>query len=334
MLKNLKAGTSVTLKGLSKDEHKTQAPPRFSETKLISELERKGIGRPSTFSSIVSVIQDRGYVRKVKGQQLAPTFLGFAVVNLLTHKFPTFTAYDYTATMEDELEKIAEGKLSREKFLASFWNGSKGFEATVKDLTSNIDWTEIRELATLDLHNGYSIVYNKFGAFLQNNNGTPDEKGYLPSVKIDEEDLAEDFKDKETCDEIFTKSQNRVEAKELGVLEEGNYKGWTVTARDGKFGPFLQAVDPAGKEKPVNHPLPEDKDLTVVELKDVAGLFAEVKLPRQLSDQYFTGIGKRGAYLGFKKTAKSRKADFKNLPEGYDPRTITLDEAKKVWAES
>ena len=333
-IKELKAGSVVTLAKLTKNEHKTQPPPRYSEVSLVKKLSDLGIGRPSTFASIVSVIQERGYVTKIKGQQLAPTFLGFAVASLLSEKFPAFTSYDYTSQMEEALEEVEEGKISREKFLSNFWSGPKGFEQLIKDLNENIDWDEIRKLATLDLNNGYSVVYNKFGAFLQDNNGTPNEKGYLPSVKLDDDAMAEDYTDVEVCKTLFEKSANRVDARELGTLTSGNYKGWLVTARDGKYGAFLQGTDPAGKEKPVNHPLPEGKELAKVTLEEVADLFEEVKLPRNLSEQYFVGVGKKGAYIGFKKTAKSRKAEFKSLPEDLDPRKVTLDEVKKVWSES
>lgn len=335
MIKDLTADSPVTLKALDKNEHKTQPPPRFSETKLISELEKRGIGRPATFSTIISVIQERNYVKKVKGQQLAPTFLGFAIVKLLLSKFPEYIDYEYTAKMEEALEEVANGKITREQFLDNFWNGNKGFQKTVENILKNIDWDEVKEITTLDLNNGYSVTFNKFGTFLQDNNGTKDEKGYLPSVKIDDESLAEDYLDTEVCKEIFEKSKNRVEARVLGELKTGEYKGWIVTAKDGKFGSFVQATNPKDdKVKPVNHPIPEDKDLVTVKLEDVESLFAEVKLPRWSNDKkWFVGIGKKGNYMAYKSSVKARPK-FKSLSDDINPRTVSFDVVKKLWDES
>jgi DNA topoisomerase-1 len=334
-IKNLTVGTPTTLKKLTKVEHKTMPPARFSEVSLIKKLSDLEIGRPSTFASIVSVIQERGYVVKVKGQQLAPTFLGFAVTRLLMDKFPLYTAYDYTSQMEIALDEVGEGKKTRVQFLSQFWNGNNGFEAFVKNLRSNIDWDEIRKIATLDLHNGYSVVFNKFGAFLQDNNGTPDEKGYLPSVKLSEDALAEDFLDPEECKKLLSTGSKRGSERELGILTEGEYKGWTVTVREGKFGEFCQAVKPGGgSTKPVNHKLPEGKTLETVTFDDVKGLFAEIKLPRWSPDsKWLVGLNSKTGkpYMGYKTTPKAKRLNFKPLPDGTDPRTITFDEVKALW---
>lgn len=330
-LKSLTAGSRVQLAELSQKEHKTQPPPRYSEVSLVKKLSDLGIGRPSTFASIVSVIQDRGYVRKVSGQQLAPTFLGFAVIQLLTNHFPQYTAFEYTEKMEQELERIEDGTQTRPKFLASFWNGSSGFEAFVKGLSTNVDWDEVKKLTTIELGNGYSVTYNRHGAFLQDDNGKPNEKGFLPSAKIDEESLVEEYLDPEVCKKLIEKSAASVGNTELGELSSGPYTGWTVHARDGKFGPFIQAISPVKSKKPVNQKLPEDMSLETVKLEDIEGLFSEIKLPRTLSDNFFVGIGKKGQYVGFKKTAKTRRATFKSLPEEFDPRTVKLEDVKAFW---
>lgn len=342
-LKNLKKGAPVKLGKLSKEEHKTTPPARFTETRLVAELENRNIGRPSTFSSIVSLIQDRGYVAK-KGTQMYPTPLGFAVARLLAAKFPKFTAYEYTAAMEDELDEIAEGKQTREKFLDSFWNGKDGFEALLEELSKNIDFKELEPYSRIDLHNGFSIRFSRFGTFLQDDNGKPDENGYLPSARVDDDIDVWDFKDPEVCRETIEKSKNRVDSRVLGVLETGEYRGWTVTARDGKYGAFLQAVHPdavkaaeAGKKPAasvpaaVNHPLPEGAELATIQLKDVASLFAEVKLPRWSPDKkWLVGIGKKGAYYGRKSSPKARPV-FRSLPEEFDPRTVEFSKVEELW---
>lgn len=330
---DLKKGESISLEKLSKEEHKTLPPSRWTETKLISELEEKNIGRPSTFSSIVSLIQDRGYVKK-KGTQLYPTPLGFAVARILSAKFPRFTAYDYTSLMEEELDDIINGKQDRINFLKSFWEGTNGFEKTLENILKNIDYKEIEEYSRIDLHNGYSIKYNRFGVFLQDDNGKPNDKGFLPSVKLDDDIDVWDYREAKVCKELLKNSTNYSNAEnKLGVLTTGEYKGWTVSVREGRYGKFVQAVSDNPKNKPVNHSLDKNIDIESLTIKDVEPLFAEVKLPRTLSQQFFVGIGKRGPWVGFKKTPKSRKAEFKPLPAEYDPRTISLAEAKKVWED-
>ncbi len=345
-LKDLKSGTAIKLAKLTNEEHKTTPPGRYSEVKLVAELENRNIGRPSTFSSIVSLIQDRGYVAK-KGTQLYPTPLGFAVARLLAAKFPTFAAYDYTAQMENELDEIAAGKQQRVKFLDGFWHGKDGFEKLLEILSASIDFKELEQYSMIDLYNGYSVKFSKFGTFLQDNNGKPNDKGYLPAVRIDDDSDVFEFKDVEICKKAFEDSANKVETRELGVLESGEYKGWTLWAKDGRFGAYLQAIHPdyqkvldAGKKptasipQPINHLIPEGSTVESVELEQVASMFEEIKLPRWSSDKkWLVGIGKRGAYIGRKASVKGRPV-FRGLPDTEDPRTISFDKVQELWAEA
>jgi len=340
MLKDLKQNQKIELNSVQKEARKTQPPNRFSENALIKRLEELGCGRPSTYSSMVSLIQERNFVKKLKGQTLAPTFFGMTVVNILKDKFPEFIDYKYTASLEEELDEVANGKTTRVKFLNDFWNGKDGFKNKLDELMGNVDFKEIAKLSTIDLHNGYQIKYNKFGAFLEDPNGTPDENGYLPSVKLDEETIAEDYLDPAKCKELLKNAKTYKENLEqgiggpklLGKLTDGVYKDYEVYASTGKYGNYIYAVLGEGKDaKKVNNKMPADKTVDTVTFDDVKELFAEVKLPRTLSDNFFVGIGKRGPWLGFKKTKTTKKAEFVSLPEGSDPRTITLAEAKKIW---
>jgi len=344
-IKELKQGSPVKLTRLTQESRETRPPNRFTEVSLAKKLSDLGIGRPSTLSSIISVIQDRGYVKR-HGSQLYPTPLGFAIARVLTSKFPDFTDYGYTAAMEEELESIEEGQKTRLQFLVDFWRGKSGFEALLELLGKSVDFDEIGKLTTIDLHNGYEIKVNRYGAFLQDPTAEPNEKGYIPSAKLDDEADLWEYREADACKAFLESASNAQGPRELGVLKSGEYEGYTVFAREGKFGAFLQAVHPkqveaeaAGKKptaktpKPVNQKLPEGTELETVELKDVESLFAEVKLPRTLSPQMFVGIGKRGGYLGRKASAKAKRAVFVSLPEGTDPRTMSLEEAEKIWKE-
>lgn len=344
-IKELQQGETVKLTRLTKESRETRPPSRFSEVSLAKKLSDSGIGRPSTLSSIISVIQDRGYVSK-NGSQLYPTPLGFAVARVLSAKFPEFTDYGYTALMEESLDSIEEGKQTKLKFLESFWRGKSGFEQLLASLSKDVDYDEIGKLTTIDLHNGFEVKVNRFGSFLQDPKVEPNSKGYIPSAKLEDDIDLWTLKEPEVCRELIEKSATATGPRELGELKAGEYSGWTVFARDGKFGPFLQAVHPqqlsaeaAGKKptaktpKPVNHKLPEGVELDSVELKEVESLFADVKLPRTLSPQIFVGLGKKGPWIGRKSSAKAKRAVFISMPEELDPRTITLEEAEKVWKD-
>ena len=342
-LKDLKTGMAVKLSKLDNEEHKTTPPARLSEVTLVKTLAELNIGRPSTFSSIVSLIQDRGYVAK-KGTQLYPTALGFAVARLLAAKFPIYAAYDYTALMENQLDEIADWKQRRETFLDNFWNGKDGFAKLLDTLTSSIDFEEIEKYTTIDLHNGYSVRFSKFGTFIQDDSGKPNEKGYMPSVRIDDDADIWDYKEAEACREAFESATNKVENRELGILETGEYTGWLVEAKDGRFGPYLQAIHPdqlkaieKGKKpaatvpKAVNQKLPEGADIATITLEEAIPLFAEIKLPRWSPDgKWLVGIGKKGSYIGRKATPKSRPI-FRSLASEFDPKVISFPEIQELW---
>src|SRR5690606_18760575 len=112
----------LTVEALEATEHRTQPPPRYTEASLVKALEELGIGRPSTYASIMQTIQDRGYVFR-RGQTLIPSFTAFAVVGLLERHYPRLVDYDFTASMEDQLDEIAVGELSRVDFLRAFYFG-------------------------------------------------------------------------------------------------------------------------------------------------------------------------------------------------------------------
>ncbi len=346
MIKDLRPGTEVKLSKLTKDTHETKPPTRFSENAVIAKLESLGVGRPSTYSSIVSLIQDRGYVAK-KGTQLYPTPLGFAVARLLAAKFPSFTAYEYTAHMEASLDEIIEGKQSRVPFLKDFWRGKDGFEAVLKELTENIDFSELEQYSTIELYNGYSIRFSKFGTFLQDERAELDENGYKRSVRLSDDIDVWDYREAEACEAAFEAFANKKGPRKLGTLKAGEYRGWDVWAREGKFGAYVQAIHPdqvkaeeAGKKpgasvpKAVNQKLLEEETLDELTLESVADRFQEVKLPRWSPDgKWLVGVGKRGVYVGYKASPRGRPI-FRSPKSEIDPKTVSFDDVKKLWEEA
>lgn len=329
-----KVGEPMDLDSVKPESHETTPPPRFTEPQLVAKLEDLGIGRPSTYAQIVTVNQTRGYVQK-KGKALVPTWRGMQVARILGAKTPSFVDYGYTARMEDQLDEISQGKVTKTDFLKRAWDGKDGVDTKVNGLRKNVDWSEINGLSTIRLPSGYQVRVSRNGAWLEDPNGERTPEGWLRGVKLDDDVLVgDDPLNAEQCKELL---QHANGPKELGTLEEGPYKEWRVTIRDGRYGPYAQAVrigrngKPSRKDKPVNQSLPSGLDPEKATMDDVKPLFADIKLPRQLGEGYFTGIGKRGPWIGFKRTPRGR-ARFVGLDDNENPRTITLEKAKEIWS--
>src|SRR5262249_52778663 len=130
-LPNLKKGDSVKLLTLKVNQHETKPPARYTEASLVQTLEREGVGRPSTYASIIGTIQDRGYVKKV-GNALIPTFTALVVSKLLSNNLPDYVETGFTSAMEQALDDIASGDLDHEKYLTSVYFGDKGLKKQVE----------------------------------------------------------------------------------------------------------------------------------------------------------------------------------------------------------
>jgi DNA topoisomerase-1 len=329
-------GEDMDLSKAHADEHETAPPPRFTEPQLVAKMEELGIGRPSTYANLVTVNQKRGYVQK-KGKAMAPTWSGMKVAQILEAKIPEFVDYQFTANMESDLDAIGSGQLPRNQFLDDTWKGASGVDDRVNGLMKSIDWDEINDLSVIHLQGGYDVKVSKNGAYLMDPSGEKDEHGYVKSVRLDDDILLdEDGLTPERCAELLAHRKESVE-RVLGTVPEGDYAGWKMIARDGRYGAYVQLLkvnkktgDPVKSAKPKNVTIPENlqADETTITYDQAMTLIDN--MPRQLGEGFFTGVGKRGAWLGWKKTSKGR-ASFTPLPEGYQQKTLTLDEAKTIW---
>ena len=363
--REFKVGDECELSALEKTAHETQPPARFTEPQLVAKLEELGIGRPSTYANLVTVNQKRGYVRK-NGKAMVPTWTGFKVAQILEGKIPSYVDYGFTASMEEDLDEIADGSLSRNDFLDDVWLAPDGIDGRVNGLVKKVDWDEINTLSEIHLRGGFVVRVNRSGAWLEDPSGEKNESGYAKSVKLDDSILSDlDALSPDACRKLLDEAKTPT-SRVLGVLAGGPYAGWQVTARNGKYGPYVQAVKlhrdgtPVKSSKPVNMTLAEpnghggntdasgnnddgngddngDTEVRVlnedtVTLEDAEELFSQVKLPRQLCDGLFTGIGKRGPWLGHKNTSRGR-AVFISLPEDEDPRTLAPERAAEIWSD-
>lgn len=315
LLPPLEKGDVLSLVDLVAQSHETRPPPRYTEASLIQFMEREGIGRPSTFATIVSTIIDRGYVTK-HGNQLVPTFTAFVVTDLLQGHFPDLVDVRFTSQMEESLDAIAEGKLEPEPYLSKFFLGKGGLRERIDEQEERIDPREAklvhlgRDIPGLEIHVG------KFGPYLEYKaDGEAPRKASIP------EDVAPADLDEEKVREILDRYERREEA--IGVDPE---TGKPVYLKTGSFGPYVQLGDAVDGERPKTVSLPPGVDPKDVDLSLALRILA---LPRRLGvhpetgKEVLAGLGRFGPYV-------VHDGDFRSLRKGDDVLTIDLSRALEL----
>ncbi|GLZ32956.1 DNA topoisomerase 1 [Lentzea sp. NBRC 105346] len=325
---------AITPVELTADGHSTSPPSRFTEPSLIKTMEELGIGRPSTYSSIISTIQDRGYVWK-KGAALVPSWVAFAVVGLLENHFGRLVDYDFTAALEDELDGIAAGRQQRTAWLSGFYfggsvgpDGSVGRSGGLKKLVGSgvedIDPREINSIPLFSDAEGRTVVVRvgRFGPYLEREVDGAAQRANLP------EDLPPDELTAEIAEKLFATPQ---EGRSLGT---DPVSGNEIVAKEGRFGPYVTEVLPEsdnGKKapKPRTGSLFKSMSLDTVTLDDALKLLS---LPRVVGKDPETGAeitaqnGRYGPYL-------KKGTDSRSLVDESQIFTVTLEEALKIYAE-
>ncbi len=316
-LPSLAEGMTVQARELRPVGHETKPPPRYTEASLVRRLEELGVGRPSTYASIMSTIQDRGYVWK-KGAALVPTFTAFAVVTLLEQHFPHLVDYAFTARMEDDLDRIAAGEEESVPWLTRFYFGAEGLHETVARKLEEIDAREVNSIPIGTDSEGREIVVRvgRYGPYVQRGEeraGVPDR---LPPDELTVE-----------------KAEELLEAQSRGpkILGTDPETGEVVTVREGRFGPYVQLgeQEDGSKEKPKRASLLKTMDPDAVSLEDALRLLS---LPRVIGTDPETGEeilalnGRYGPYI-------QRGSDRRSLESEDQLFTITLDEALALLKE-
>lgn len=223
--------------------HRTTPKPRYTEASLVKALEEHGIGRPSTFASIIGTVIDRGYATK-RGQALVPTWLAFSVVRLLEEHFADLIDYDFTAALEDDLDAIARGEQKRVEWLKSFYYGSDS-HVGLRQVVDNLGEIDARALNSTPITETATLRFGKYGPYLEvANPDAPDEKPRIVNVP---EDLAPDELTAE-------KAQELIDAPVAGdrVLGENPENGKIIVVKDGRFGPYVQENDPVSDDAAVD----------------------------------------------------------------------------------
>ncbi len=310
---------------LKKDEivstqHFTEPPPRYSEASLVKRMEELGIGRPSTYASILGVIRDRGYVR-IDKKRLVPEDKGRIVVAFLESFFTRYVEYDFTADLEEKLDKVSNNEMVWQDLLRDFWTGFIGAVGEIKDLRitqvldalnellgphifpPRADGAPARQCPTCT-EGQLSLKVGKFGAFIGCSR--------YPECKFTRQ--------------LTANGPGSEPARVLGKDPETDLE---VSLRSGRFGPYIQLGEGSKEEKPKRAGLPKGLQLEDVDLERALGLLS---LPRDVGkhpedgEMIIAGIGRFGAYVKHGKT-------YANLEDGDEVLNIGLNRAVTLIAE-
>ncbi|MGW2511729.1 type I DNA topoisomerase [Streptomyces scopuliridis] len=333
-------GDALSAEELSVDGHATKPPARYTEASLVKELEEREIGRPSTYASIIGTILDRGYVFK-KGTALVPSFLSFAVVNLLETHFGRLVDYDFTAKMEDDLDRIAQGEAQAVPWLRRFYfgegddhsagvasgagNGDGDHLGGLKELVTDLGAIDAREISSFPVGDGIMLRVGRYGPYVER--GEKDEEGHQRADVP--EDLAPDELTVEYAEELLAKPSGDFE---LGADPE---TGHQIVAKDGRYGPYVTEILPDGTPKtgknavkPRTASLFKSMSLDTVTLADALKLMS---LPRVVGTdaegvEITAQNGRYGPYL-------KKGTDSRSLENEDQLFNITLEEALAIYAQ-
>lgn len=299
-------------------DHETKPPARYTEASLVKALEKEGVGRPSTYASIIDTILNRGYVER-EGKALAPTFTAFAVSNLLERHFPQMVDVRFTSEMEAKLDEIAMGQQDWLAYLDSFYNGEQGLKEQVARQESQILPQEAKRinlpLAELD---DYQILVGKFGPYVQHGEGEKAQKASLPH-DVKPGDL--------NAEKLQTILKNSKEGNDsLGKHPESEEPVYVLS---GRYGPYVQLGDVTDEnKKPKRCSLPKGMQVQDVDLDTALKLLSLPKTIGQHPEDgkdVKVGIGRFGPFIVHDGT-------FKSLPNAETLFSVTLDEAIQLLA--
>jgi DNA topoisomerase-1 len=316
-LPELHEGDALRADRVEPSGHETKPPARFTEASLVKILEQEGIGRPSTYASIIDTIQRRGYVRK-NGSQLVPTFTAFATNNLLEHQFAQLVDTEFTAEMEAKLDEIAAGTLEAIPYLKGFYGGEQGIEARV---AAGLDGIDPKEISTVRARGWepYVVRVGRYGPYVEAH-----EDGQRLTTSLPDEWAPGDVT-KEMLEELL--ERERQGDVPVGQAEDGA----AMLLKNGPYGPYLQLGpdDQEGRPKRVSLPpgvAPGQVDETLA--RRLLALPREVGVHPETGKKIEAGIGRYGPYVRHERTYASLKDEDDVLEVGLE-RALELLAAKK-----
>jgi DNA topoisomerase-1 len=315
-------GEKLSKQSIAADQHFTEPPPRFSEASLVKRMEELGIGRPSTYASILAVLRDRGYVRLDK-RRLYPEDKGRIVVAFLESFFQRYVEYDFTASLEEQLDRVSNNELFWQDLLREFWQGFTAAVAEIKDLRITQVLDALNDLLAPHIfpprtdgtgprqcpgcgEGQLSLKVGKFGAFIGCSR--------YPECRFTRQ---------------LTAGENGGADNATRVLGQDPETGVDITLRNGRFGPYVQLGEGSKEEKPKRAGLPKELAPADVDLERALALLS---LPREIGkhpetgEPILAGIGRFGSYVKHEKT-------YANLETGDDVLNIGLNRAVTLIAE-
>lgn len=322
-LPKLSEGQAVAFSEVDREKaaHVTSPPPRYTEASLVKTLEEKGVGRPSTYASTIGVIIERGYVHRA-GQALVPSWQAFSVVRLLEENLASLVDYDFTATMEGDLDQIAAGERDGKELLAHFYfgggTGGEFWARGLKDTVEGLGDIDARALNSIEVQPGVNVRVGRYGPYLE------DAEGKRASVP---EELAPDELDAEKVKELFTISADT--GRELGKDPEN---GNTIIVKNGRYGPYFTEVLPEDAPKgtkPRTASLFKTMSIETASLGDALKLLS---LPRVVGKDPESGTeitaqnGRYGPYL-------KKGTDSRSLESEDQIFSLTLEQALEIYAQ-
>ncbi|MFJ8040541.1 type I DNA topoisomerase [Kitasatospora sp. NPDC096147] len=335
-------GDPLAAEQLTPEGHSTKPPARYTEASLVKELEDREIGRPSTYASIIDTIINRKYVFK-KGTALVPSFLSFAVVNLLEKHFGRLVDYDFTAKMEDDLDRIAAGEAESVPWLKRFYfgegegaaiaggaadagNGDGDHLGGLKELVTDLGAIDAREISSFPLNDEITLRVGRYGPYVEKASPVEGESGQRA-----------DIPDELPPDELTVELAEELLAKPSGDFELGKdpESGNMLVAKDGRYGPYVTEILPEGTPKtgknavkPRTASLLKTMSLDTVTLDDALRLLS---LPRVVGTdaegvEITAQNGRYGPYL-------KKGTDSRSLTSEEQMFTVTLEEALAIYAQ-
>ncbi|MBD2637120.1 type I DNA topoisomerase [Limnothrix sp. FACHB-881] len=323
LLPPLTKGDRVNCQDLEALRHDTQPPARYTEAALVKMLENEGIGRPSTYASIIGTIVDRGYAQQL-GNALVPTFTAFAVTGLLENHFPDLVDFGFTAQMERTLDEISTGKTSWLPYLRQFYLGDGGLDTQVKVRESAIDPAEARTIVLEDLN--ADIRIGRYGAYVE----VVDDQGATIKASLPKDLTPADLDAEQIAALIRQKTE--------GPASIGNHPetGESIYVLTGAYGPYVQLGEVTDENpKPKRTSLPRGVTPENLTLELALGLLS---LPRLLGQHPETSrpvkasLGRFGPYI-VHDMGKDGGQDYRSLKADDDVTTITLERALELLAQ-
>ena len=321
VLPALKVGDTPQCTQLDPIDHETQPPARYTEASLVKTLESEGVGRPSTYASIIGTIMDRGYAQ-MRGKALVPSFTAFAVASLLEEHFPDLVDTSFTSKMEQTLDDIATGEVQWIPYLKDFYLGDEGLETQVKTRENEIDPSNAKSVSLDNLD--AKVKIGKFGPYIEVSQGEETITASIPA-DLTPSDLSPE------------QVQNLIRQKIEGPDKLGLHPdtGEPIYALTGTYGPYVQLGDKTDDNpKPKRVSLPKKMKLEDVTLDIALGLLS---LPRKLGTHPETGaaikanVGRFGPYVVHDQGKEGK--DYRSIKAPDDVLTIGLDRALELLAQ-